>query len=136
MTERTERRKARIESQRATTSERLREAMKSRNVRQAELLRALAEKEMNMTSAQLSQTVNGKRTLQNDYAKAIAEILGVDPGYLLGIDSVAEETSESEHTCEFCYYEYFDARAYPCSMCVMGEERTDMFQPKMRGGAE
>ena len=37
-----------------------------------------------------------------------------------------------EHTCQFCYYEYFDSRAYPCSMCVCGEERKDMFQPKGR----
>ena len=37
---------------------------------------------------------------------------------------------ETEHTCQFCYYEYFDGRAYPCSMCVCGEERTDQFQPK------
>lgn len=39
---------------------------------------------------------------------------------------------ETEHTCQFCYYEYFDSRAYPCSMCVCGEERTDKFQPKGR----
>ena len=39
---------------------------------------------------------------------------------------------ETEHTCQFCYYEYFDSRAYPCSMCVCGEERKDMFQPKGR----
>lgn len=41
-------------------------------------------------------------------------------------------TDETEHTCQFCYYEYFDGRAYPCSMCVCGEERKDMFQPKGR----
>lgn len=39
---------------------------------------------------------------------------------------------ETDHTCQFCYYEYFDSRAYPCSMCVCGEERTDKFQPKGR----
>lgn len=39
---------------------------------------------------------------------------------------------ETEHTCQFCYYEYFDGRAYPCSMCVCGEERKDMFMPKGR----
>ena len=39
---------------------------------------------------------------------------------------------ETEHTCQFCYYEYFDSRAYPCSMCVCGEERKDMFMPKGR----
>ena len=39
---------------------------------------------------------------------------------------------ETEHTCKFCYYEYFDGRAYPCSMCVCGEERKDMFQPSRK----
>ena len=39
---------------------------------------------------------------------------------------------ETEHTCQFCYYEYFDGRAYPCSMCGCGEERKDMFMPKGR----
>ena len=34
--------------------------------------------------------------------------------------------------CEFCYYEYFDGKAYPCSMCIRGEERTDKFEPKDR----
>ena len=43
---------------------------------------------------------------------------------------------QPEHGCEFCYYKRFDARAYPCSLCIFGEERTDMFQPKMKGGAE
>ena len=34
--------------------------------------------------------------------------------------------------CEFCYYEYFDGKAYPCSMCIRGEERADKFEPKGR----
>ena len=38
--------------------------------------------------------------------------------------------SDFEHGCQFCYYEFFDSRAYPCSMCIYGEERTDKFQPK------
>lgn len=38
--------------------------------------------------------------------------------------------SAAEHTCQFCYYEYADSKAYPCSMCVCGEERTDKFRPK------
>ena len=36
----------------------------------------------------------------------------------------------TERTCENCYYKYFDSKAYPCSMCIMGEERKDMFKPK------
>lgn len=37
-----------------------------------------------------------------------------------------------EHSCQFCYYEYFNEYAYPCSMCVRGVERKDMFSPKGR----
>lgn len=35
-----------------------------------------------------------------------------------------------EHTCEYCYYEQFDSETYPCSMCVNGVERRDMFRAK------
>lgn len=38
--------------------------------------------------------------------------------------------SEIEHTCENCYYLQFDSETYPCSMCIMGKEREDMFKPK------
>lgn len=34
--------------------------------------------------------------------------------------------------CDKCYYEYFDEKAYPCSMCIRGAERTDKFMPKGR----
>ena len=37
--------------------------------------------------------------------------------------------SEIEHTCENCYYLQFDSETYPCSMCVCGAERRDMFRP-------
>ena len=50
--------------------------------------------------------------------------------------TVENREDEPDHSCEFCYYKRFDARAYPCSLCIFGEERTDMFQPKMKGGAE
>ena len=39
---------------------------------------------------------------------------------------------DEERSCQYCYYEYFDPKAYPCSMCINGEERTDRFQPKGR----
>jgi hypothetical protein len=38
---------------------------------------------------------------------------------------------KEEHTCEYCYYDWFDSRAYPCSMCIYGEKRRDMFKPKV-----
>lgn len=39
---------------------------------------------------------------------------------------------DDERGCQFCYYEAFDGKAYPCSMCIRGEERTDKFEPKGR----
>ena len=40
--------------------------------------------------------------------------------------------NEERIGCEFCYYDYYDGKAYPCSMCIRGEERTDKFEPKGR----
>ena len=37
---------------------------------------------------------------------------------------------EQERACEVCYYERFDSTEYPCSMCVNGEKREDLFRPK------
>lgn len=38
--------------------------------------------------------------------------------------------NEQVHGCEFCFYECFDGRAYPCSLCIRGLERREMFKPK------
>lgn len=38
----------------------------------------------------------------------------------------------AEKGCDNCYYEFFDARAYPCSLCIRGVERQDMWQEKIR----
>ena len=46
-------------------------------------------------------------------------------------DPYGELEKESRY-CINCYYETFDASAYPCSMCIRGEERTDMFQPRKK----
>lgn len=60
----------------------------------------------------------------------IADALGTDPAEL--VYGEEQRRRATEHTCEFCYYEYFDGKAYPCSMCICGEKREDMFQPKNR----
>ncbi len=41
-----------------------------------------------------------------------------------------------EKGCDNCYYTYFDERAYPCSLCIRGVERTDMWQPSKKTKAE
>ena len=33
-------------------------------------------------------------------------------------------------SCDNCYYARFKAYAYPCSMCVRGMERRDMWMAK------
>ena len=38
----------------------------------------------------------------------------------------------TEKGCDNCYYTYFDERAYPCSLCIRGIERTDQWQPSKK----
>ena len=42
----------------------------------------------------------------------------------------------TEKGCDNCYYSYFDEKAYPCSLCIRGIERTDMWQPSKKTKAE
>lgn len=42
----------------------------------------------------------------------------------------------TEKGCDNCYYTYFDERAYPCSLCIRGIERTDQWQPSRKTKAE
>ena len=37
---------------------------------------------------------------------------------------------EQDHTCEFCYYELFDDKAYPCSRCVCNQPTENLWRPK------
>ena len=38
--------------------------------------------------------------------------------------------------CDNCYYSYFDEKAYPCSLCIRGIERTDKWMPSKKTKAE
>lgn len=38
----------------------------------------------------------------------------------------------TEKGCDNCYYIYFDEKAYPCSLCIRGIERTDKWQPSKK----
>ena len=42
----------------------------------------------------------------------------------------------TEKGCDNCYYTYFDERAYPCSLCIRGIERTDQWQPSRKTKAD
>ena len=47
-------------------------------------------------------------------------------------DKINGIKKEQEHTCEFCYYEDFDDKAYPCSRCVCNMPTENMWKPKER----
>lgn len=38
--------------------------------------------------------------------------------------------------CETCYYESFDEKAYPCSLCIRGIKRTDKWMPSKKTKVE
>lgn len=40
--------------------------------------------------------------------------------------------TENEIGCDNCYYSHFDEKAYPCSLCIRGIERTDQWQPNRK----
>ena len=42
----------------------------------------------------------------------------------------------TEKGCDNCYYSFFDERAYPCSLCIRGVERTDRWQPSKKTKAD
>ena len=42
----------------------------------------------------------------------------------------------TEKGCGNCYYSFFDERAYPCSLCIRGVERTDQWQPSRETKAD
>lgn len=79
----------RVERDRKVISKRLKELLDRCNCSQARLLRKVERMDggLKMTSAQLSQIVNGKRTLMPDFAKLFSKALDIEPGYLLGADN-------------------------------------------------
>ena len=45
-------------------------------------------------------------------------------------EQLLKEAREQDHVCEFCYYEFFDDKAYPCSRCVCNQPTENMWRPK------
>lgn len=94
--------KERLEIERAKAGCRLKECLDRCGMSQADLLERMEYKnKVTMTSAQLSQTIHGKRTLQPYFARKFAELLYVDAGYLLGADNF-------RFSCYADYHESFD----------------------------
>ena len=46
-------------------------------------------------------------------------------------EQLLKEAREQDHVCEFCYYELFDDKAYPCSRCVCNQPTENMWRPKI-----
>lgn len=74
-------------------SQRLQDAMRKRGMKQVDLLRAAAEKEVKLGKSQLSQYLSGKSTPREGVLRSLAGILGVSAGWLSGegsLDAVPE----------------------------------------------
>ena len=67
-----------------TFSHRLKEAMDTAGVKQADLIRIAAEKGKKLGKSQLSQYVSGKVVPRGDAMALLAELLGVEAGWLSG----------------------------------------------------
>lgn len=39
---------------------------------------------------------------------------------------------DEDRNCSNCYYEWFDAKAYPCSRCIRNKPSQDLWQAKIR----
>ena len=76
---------------------RLTKTLEERGMKQAELLRqakAISKDYFNMSPQTLNQIMHGKRPLHYSDAELFAEILGVNPGYLMGSEE-SEETKQA-----------------------------------------
>lgn len=51
---------------------------------------------------------------------------------MIGSERLLKEGSEQDHTCEFCYYEFFDDKAYPCSRCVCNQPTENLWRAKVK----
>lgn len=83
MTERGDR-KAEGRPQARAFPERLSQAMGERGLKQVDLLRMAAERGEKLGKSQLSQYVSGKTLPRRDSLGLLADLLGVDAGWLAG----------------------------------------------------
>ena len=76
-----------------TFSDRLRQAMSDRDVRQSDVIRASEMLGKKLGKSQMSQYVSGKTIPRRDVAELLARILEVDVTWLLASDADQGETS-------------------------------------------
>ncbi|MDY2778218.1 MAG: aminotransferase class I/II-fold pyridoxal phosphate-dependent enzyme [Collinsella sp.] len=67
-------------------AERLVKAMSARGLKQSDVIRAASELGKKLGKSQVSQYVSGKTVPRADVVKTLAEVLGVEEGWLVGIE--------------------------------------------------
>ena len=82
-----------------TFAARLAEAMDERDLKQVDLLRMAAERGEKLGKSQLSQYVSGKTTPRRDSLDLLADLLGVEPSWLMG-GAGAGPSAEAGHASE------------------------------------
>ena len=50
---------------------------------------------------------------------------------MIDAERALAEAREQDRVCEFCYYQMFDDKAYPCSRCVCNMPTENMFESKL-----
>ena len=80
-----------------TFSDRLRQAMSDRDVRQSDVIRASEMLGKKLGKSQMSQYVSGKTIPRRDVAELLARILEVDVTWLLAGDADQGETSSTHN---------------------------------------
>ena len=83
-----------------TFSDRLRQAMSDRDVRQSDVIRASEMLGKKLGKSQMSQYVSGKTIPRRDVAELLARILEVDVTWLLAGDADQGETSSSHNVAK------------------------------------
>ena len=78
----------------ATTSERLREIISIRNVKQVDLI-----EQTGISKGALSSYLSGRYVPKQDNIYKLSKVLGVNPAWLMGLD-VPMETSKQEPSLE------------------------------------
>ena len=84
-----------------TFSDRLRQTMSDRDVRQSDVIRASEMLGKKLGKSQMSQYVSGKTIPRRDVAELLARILEVDVTWLLAGDADQGETSSSHNAAKF-----------------------------------
>lgn len=82
-------------SNQITFAKRLKQAMAKKGIKQVDLISQAAHENIKLGKSQISQYVSGKTIPRNDTLQVLANILEVDPSWLLGT-SIDERDSTSE----------------------------------------